>query len=249
MLEESEAERVIMLGTVSMRKLHDVELTLPLEALVRKIEGERKRPIEEGRLKEADVAPVVGFFDDAGAPHIVLSKGAKPTVEEVAVELARLDFRGGRYEKNMPYSEMRHEANRRLCRRLYRIIEQEVVLAEAESLGLGARRRFIERLEESLVGPLDAGSYRKDDADPLRVREGALDGLELMIGEWDELAARNRLSHVAERDAAIARPLGLMYRVVENHRPFDEEQRVRAAYYLAVPFLFDARKPSQPGPR
>ena len=37
--------------------------------------------------------------------------------------------------------------------------------------------------------------------------------------------------------------------VVENHRPFDGEHRVRAAYYLAVPFLFDARKQSQPAGR
>src|SRR5437763_1596838 len=121
-----------MLGTVSMRKLHDVELTLPLEALVRKIEGENKKPIEEGRLKEADVAPVIGFFDDTGVPRVMIANGAQASVEDVAVELARLDFRCGRFEKNMPYSEMRHEQNRRLCRRLYRIVEQEIVLAEAE---------------------------------------------------------------------------------------------------------------------
>jgi hypothetical protein len=234
---------------MTAKRLHDVELSLALDALVRKIEGEHKRPIEEQRLTEADVGPVVAFFDDAGAPHMALSKGATPTVEDVALELARLDLRSGRREKNMPYAEMRHEANRRLCRRLYRIVEQEIILSEVESLGVAVRRRVLERLEASFIEPLRAGNYRKGEADPGRVREGALDALEVVMTDWDDVAARNRLAHLAEIDMAISRPLGLMYKVIENHRPFEGEARVRAAYYLAVPFLFDARKPASPAPR
>ena len=34
--------------------------------------------------------------------------------------------------------------------------------------------------------------------------------------------------------------------IVENQRPFENVARVRAAYYLAVPFLFDARRAAKP---
>jgi hypothetical protein len=236
-------------GTAAPKRLFGIQLTPQLDALVRKLEGESRQTIREDRLDAADVSSMVGFWDDAGVPHIALSKGAEATEETLATEIARLEFRGARYEKNMPYAEMRHEANRRLCRRLYRVIEQEVVLAEAEALGAGARKALAARLVSSVIDPLRAGSYRRDEADPGRLREGALDALELAIAEYDEKASRRHLMEIAEKDAGISRPLGLMYKVVENHRPFDSSDRVRAAYYLAVPFLFDARKPSQPVPQ
>jgi hypothetical protein len=230
------------------RKIHEIQLTPALDTLLRKVEGLAKKPLVEDRLDGADVGPVVGFFDDTGTPHIAVSSGAQPTIADIAVELARLDFRRGRFEKNMPYYEMRHEANRRLCRRLYRIMEQEIVLVEAESAGVPARRTIVERLVARLLEPLVAGSYRRGEVEPGRLREGALDGLELTMAESDAVAARHRLVQIAEHDPAIARPLGLMYKVVENHRPFEAGDRVRAAYYLAVPFLFDARKPAQAPP-
>jgi hypothetical protein len=236
-------------GSTAAKKLFGVELPEPIAKLARKVTDMAGKPIVEDRLDVADVSPLVGYFDDRGAPHIAASKGHEPRLEEIALELTRLDFRKGRFEKNMPYAEMKHEANRRLCRRLYRIIEEEVILAESESLGVQVRALLTARLGKSFVEPLRSGSYRAGDEPPSRIREGALDALELTVAENDSKAAERRILEVADLDMDMARPLGMLYKVIENHRPFEADDRVRAAYYLAVPFLFDARRSQGQGRR
>jgi hypothetical protein len=230
------------------RKLFGIELPDRLAAVARKVEALAGAPIGEVRGgDQVDVGAVVGYFDDEGKPFVALDeKAGAPTLEGVALEVLRLQHRERRFEKNMPYAEMRHPANRRLCRRLYRILEQEVLASEGESLGLAARASIRDRLNAAFLEPLAAGRYRQGETDPGRQREGALDGLEALIAEADEKAAERIVAAVGEKDAAIARPLGMMYKVVERHRPFDGVDRVRGAYYLAVPFLFDARKPTTP---
>lgn len=245
-LTEERQTRMSAHGSTAARKLLEKELAPPIASLVRQIETERKKPFREVRLETVDVAPVVGYVDDDGTPVLAVSKGASPTEVDVVLEIARVLHRRGRVEKYMPYAEMRHEANRRLCRRLYRVIEEEVLLADVESYGYPARKTLLDRLSERFREPLGRGVYRQGEAEPGRLREGALDALEMAIAETDATTARRFMGEIAELDAGIARPFGLMYKVVENHRPFEADDRVRAAYYLAVPFLFDARKPSQP---
>jgi hypothetical protein len=231
------------------RKLFDLELPARIAEIARVVEGRARQPIHEvrGGGDHGDVAPVIGFFDDTGRPTIsVGEKKGAVALEAVTIEVLRLWLRNSRYEKNMPYSEMRHPANQRLCRRLYRVLEEEILNSEAETAGVTARSWMRERMVHAFVEPLSAGKYRKGEADPGRTREGALDALQASLAEVDTTAARRLGVLVAEHDAAIARAFGLMYRVVEQHRPFDGEERVRGAYYLAVPFLFDARKPSTP---
>lgn len=229
------------------RKLFDVELPGRTGDLLRTVEARAKQPVNELRGEHADVSPVVGFFDDTGRPFIATAekKGA-PSPEAIAIEIARLWLRNNRFEKNMPYAEMRHPANQRLCRRLYRILEQEILTSECETLGVPVRKWLIERYTKGFVEPLVAGKYRQGEPDPGRIREGALDALEVAIATVDTNTDKRLGVTIAEADAGIARPYGLMYKVVEQHRPFEGEDRVRAAYYLAVPFLFDARKPTTP---
>ncbi len=236
-------------GSTAARKLFGIELPEPIAKVARKIEGTAQKAIVEERSNVVEPAPVVGYFDDQGTPRLAVSKGAEPALEDIAVELVRLVFRNGRFEKNMPFAEMRHEANRRLCRRLYRIIESEVVFPEAEGLDVRARNRTLERMRAAFLDPLQQGRYRPDEAGPARVREGVLDALELTIAEHDARAAERHMEAIAAADPEIARALGMLYTVVKNHRPFEDDGRVRAAYYLAVPFLFDARRPGQAPPR
>jgi len=228
------------------RKLFDLDMPSRVGEMLKTIEARAQRPVLQERGEAADTAPVVGFFDDSGAPHIVVAPGFTPTVESVAQEVVRLWVRNGRFEKNMPYAEMRHPGNRKLCRRLYRIVEQEVVTSETQSAGAPVRKWLQERMRTLFLEPLAQGKYRADEQDPGRTREGALDALEAAISEVDGKAAHRIGVTVAEQDAGIARPFGLMYRVVEQYRPFDQPDRIQSAYFLAVPFLFDARKPPAP---
>lgn len=231
----------------ALRKVFHVELPERVAAMLRIVESRAGEALVEARGDLADVGPVVGFFDDTGKPSIaVAEKKGKPSAEALAIEVARLHFRGGRFEKNMPYAEMRHQANQRLCRRLFRVIEQEVILGEVEAMGLGARAWVRERMASDFLGALATGKYRKGEADPGRLREGALDALEAAIAEVEAAVAKQVGLTVAEHDPGISRTFGLMYKAVERHRPFDAFESVRAAYYLTVPFLFDARKPSAP---
>ncbi len=229
------------------RRLFDMDLPGRVGDMLRTVEGRAKQAVSELRGEYADVAPVVGFFDDQGRPFVAAAdKKAAPSPEAVSLEIARLWLRHNRFEKNMPYAEMRHPANQRLCRRLYRILEQEIIASECETLGAPVRRWLSDRFEKLFIEPLAAGKYRTGEADPGRLREGALDALELALGAADDKTPKRLGVLIAESDAGIARSFGLMFRVVEQHRPFENEDRVRAAYYLAVPFLFDARKPSTP---
>jgi hypothetical protein len=228
------------------RKLFDLEMPARIAEMIKTIEGRAQRPIQQDRGEAADLSPVMGYFDDTGVPRICVAPGFTPTVETVAHEVVRLWFRNGRFEKNMPYTEMRHAGNRRLCRRLFRIIEQEVVTSDTQSAGVPVRKWLTDRFRQLFVDPLQSGSYRKGEADPGRSREGALDALEAAISEVDSRAAHRLGILVAELDSSISRPFGLMYRVVEQYRPFDGWERVQNAYFLAVPFLFDARKPPAP---
>lgn len=241
-------ERMSVQGGGAGRKLFDIELPERLATAVRKIEAISKGPIGEVRGGEqVDVGPIVAYFDDEGKAVIALDERAgAPKLEGLGIEVLRLQHRERRFEKNMPYAEMRHPANRRLCRRLYRILEQEVLAPEGESLGIGVRAWIRGRMSAAFFEPLVAGSYRQGETDPGRQREGALDALEAALAEANEKESARLILKVGDADPAIARPFGLMYKVVEQHRPFDGVDRVRGAYYLAVPFLFDARKPTTP---
>jgi hypothetical protein len=233
-------------GTTPQRKVFGIDLMHPVDALLRKVEMTAKKALREDQLEHVDLGPMIGHFDDKGAPHVGLSKGATASIEDAALEIFRMDLRHGVFEKNMPYSEMKNEVNRRLCRRLYRILEQEVVLGEVEACGLRARQKLIERLTASTLDPIMARSYRTGEPEPLRTREGALDVLELIVSECDSSDARNTLARIAELEPSISKNLGILYKIVENHRPFEAEHRVRAAYYLSVPFLFQTKKAEQP---
>jgi hypothetical protein len=229
------------------RRLFDVELPPRLSDMLRIVEGRARQPVGEIRGEQADVGPCVAFFDDTGKPLVAYrEKSGAPPLEMLALEVARLWHRGGKLEKYMPYSEMRHAVNQRLCRRLFRIVEEEIIISEVASAGLPVRKYLKERLSELFLEPLQTGKYRASEPDPGRTREGALDALESAVAEYDENTVKRFMVAVAEADAAIARPFGLMYKVIEQHRPFDGDERVKAAYYLAVPFLFDARKPTTP---
>lgn len=230
------------------RKLFNVELPDRVAELLRVVEGRIRAPVAEVRGGDAvDIAPTVGYFDENGKPAIAYEKkSGGPGVEELTIEIARLWLRNGKFERSMPYAEMRHPGNQRLCRRLYRAIEEEILLSECESRGVPVRKWLTAKLERGFVEPLGAGKYRSGEADPGRSREGAIDALEATIAEVDERAGRRLTMAVAEADPGIARTYGLVYKVIEQHRPFEGEDRVRAAYYLAVPFLFDARKASTP---
>ncbi|MGH7297664.1 MAG: hypothetical protein ACRELB_22190, partial [Polyangiaceae bacterium] len=198
-------------GTKPPRKLHGIDLRHPVDALLRKIEMSVKKSLREDVLERTDHGPVVGHFDDTGAPHVGLARGETAMLEDVALEVFRMDLRHGCYEKNMPYAEMKNEANRRFCRRLYRILEQEVVLSEVEACGIRARARIIDRLLSSAYEPMRGGAYRKGEADPGRTREGALDALELIVSECDSTDAKNHMTRLGELEPLISRPLGLMY--------------------------------------
>lgn len=230
------------------RKLFDVELPARVGDMLRLVETRIRQTVTELRGSDkADVSSVVGYFDDTGKPFIAYrEKKGPPPLELLCLEIARLWFRNGKFEKNMPYAEMRHPANQRLCRRLYRILEGEIIVSDVASLGLPIRKWTMEHYKTHFREALAAGKYRHGEPDPGRLREGALDALDAAIAEFDEKATQRLGIEIAEADAGIARPYGLMLKVVESHRPFDGEDRVRAAYYLAVPFLFDARKPSTP---
>lgn len=231
----------------AQRKLFGVELPPRVAEVLRLVEARARQPVNEVRGEAADVAPVVGYFDDTGRPFIACREAeSAPPLELVALEVSRLYHRNNRFEKNMPYAEMRHPGNQKLCRRLYRIMEEEIVISDAASLDIPVRAFLREHYAKTLFEPLQAGKFRAKEPDPGRIREGALDALEAAIAEYDEKAAKRLGMTVAELDSGIARPFGLMLKVVEQHRPFDGADRVKAAYYLAVPFLFDARKPSTP---
>jgi hypothetical protein len=231
----------------AQRKLFNVELPARVAEVLRLVEMRARQPVNEVRGESADVAPLVGFFDDSGRPFIAYrEKSGAPPLELLALEISRLYHRNNKFEKNMPYAEMRHPVNQKLCRRLYRVLEEEIVISETASLDIPIRPYLRDYWQAHLLDPLQAGKYRAKEADPGRMREGSLDALEAAIAEYDERAAKRLGITIAELDSAIARPFGLMQRVVEQHRPFDGADRVKAAYYLAVPFLFDARKPTTP---
>jgi hypothetical protein len=121
-----------------------------------------------------------------------------------------------------------------------------VLLAISQSHGVGSRNILQKRLFSDFLGPLQAGEYRNGDREPARTRLGSLDGLELLVSYVDNVESMNLLRQVAACDEAIACQLAVMYRVIQNNRPFDDSRRIRDAYYLSVPFLFDTRKPSPP---
>ncbi|MHC4390024.1 MAG: hypothetical protein ACYS22_01740 [Planctomycetota bacterium] len=222
--------------------LFGLDLPAPILAAARKVEALAKKPIDAKKVKKAgDVAEVVGCINDDGIPEITAFK-SKPSVERVSLEVLRLQLRNRTPERRMPYAEMRHESNRRLCTWLYRVIEQEMLLAQAQSFGISVRPLLRRNLEDTVLEPLQNGGYRKGEAEPGRSRAGALDALELLVSYVDPQQAHQAMATVAKLDESIAAKLGLLYTVVENNRPFEDQRRIRAAYYLAVPFLFDTRK-------
>jgi len=228
--------------------LFDVELSEPIAAVVRKVEALSSQPIESTTADDdlAAVAPLVGYFDDDGKPKLACGDGHEPTEADIAVEVLRLELRDRTSEKRMPYADMRNPKNRQLCQSLYRIMENEILLALAQAHGVDSRAAITTRLEKDLIAQLEKNKYRKKERDPARTRLGTLDGLELMVAYVDRDEALRGIEQIAKHDDAIAAQLGLLYKVVQNNRPFDDGHRVRVAYYLAVPFLFDTRKPSRP---
>ncbi|RME71089.1 MAG: hypothetical protein D6776_10740 [Planctomycetota bacterium] len=141
----------------------------------------------------------------------------------------------------MPYAEMQVEVNRMLCTRLFRVLEEEVLLSQAASHGIAARTRLAERFEKELVEPLRSGKYQKGTKEPLRSRLGALDALEFAVAAVDRPTARARMREVSELDGAIGRTAAFMYAVMDRYRPFDSWDRITGAYYVVVPFLFESR--------
>src|SRR5262245_40039636 len=149
------------------RKLFGLELPERVHELLRNVEGRAKQPLIEVRGEQADIAAVMGFFDDTGRPMLAFAdKKGEPPLEAVAIELARLVLRNGRFEKNMPYAEMRHPANQRLCRRLYRVLEQEMTLSECESRAVAVRKWLRDRFTRAFVEPVSAGKSRASEPDP-----------------------------------------------------------------------------------
>ncbi|MFC1708146.1 hypothetical protein ACFL59_15225 [Planctomycetota bacterium] len=228
--------------------LFGVELPEPIAAVVRKVEALAERPIQASTSDSEDVAPVMGYFAEDGTPTMKCGPEVTPDTELLALEVLRLELRKNIREDKMPYAEMRHESNRRLCKWLYRIMEQEILMSVAQSHGLSTRDEIQTRLEERMLVPLENGSYRDSEEEVLRARQGALDGLEFMISMVDTNAAMRALKRIADADSSISRQLGLMYKIVQNHRPFENAERVTAAYYLTVPFLFDTRTVLKPKP-
>lgn len=232
--------------SVESARLFDVELPEAIAAAARKVEGLCGQPIDAGKSKEVDVGRIVGFYDDGQVPRILAAPRVKPTLSEVAIEVLRLELRDRITEERMPYAEMRHAENKRLCRWLYRVMEQEILLPIAQSGGVAARKDLQDRLIAEMLDPLEQGKYRPKEAEPGRARAATLDGLELLVSYVDPEEAQAVLCRIASIDEGIASKLGLLYKVVENNRPFDDVKRVRAAYYLSVPFLFDTRRPTRP---
>ncbi len=232
--------------SVDGTRLFDLALPEALAAAARRVTGLAGQEIDTPTVKTKDGVNLVGYFTDNGVPTIECASGYKPSLEEVALEVLRLELRGGQTEQYMPYSEMRHEMNRRLCTSLFRTVEQEVLLALSQSHGVASRGALQKRLLADFLEPLQAGKYRSGDLEPARTRLGSLDGLELLISYADNIESMNLLQQIAACDPAMASQLAVMYRVVQNNRPFDDSRRIRDAYYLSVPFLFDTRKPATP---
>lgn len=231
--------------------MFDLELPETVAFVRRKVEALSNRPIETVTVDDEDteVSRVAGTFPEPSTPRIAVRKGVTPTVEEITVEILRLELRDRLVEGRMPYADMRHAANRKLCKHLFRVMEQEILLAVAQSHGVEARKALQNRLLAEFLDPLEGGKYLPGEADPGRLRRGTLAGLELLVSYVDPMEAQGHLIRVAELDEPIAGQLGLLYKVVENNRPFDDDRRVRAAYYLGVPFLFDTRRPARPSVR
>jgi hypothetical protein len=219
--------------------LFDHDLPSTVEAVVRRVEKRAGQPITTKKVKSSALGACIGYFTDEGAPQI--DAVGKPALEDVVLEVLRLQLRKGRGERDMPYGEMQHEINRALCIRLFRILEDEVLLSEASAHGVACRRRLTALAEESLLDPLRSGSYGKGEKEPLRTRLGALDALEMAVACVNRSTAKSRLREVSLLDDKIARPSAFMFAVMDRYRPFDSAQRMTGAYYVAVPFLFESR--------
>ncbi|GIW70539.1 MAG: hypothetical protein KatS3mg102_0081 [Planctomycetota bacterium] len=218
--------------------LFDLELPPTVEAVVRKVEAIAGQPIAAQKVKGSLLGPCVGYFEDKSGTPVIEASG-KPALEDVVLEVLRLALRGGRREQDMPYGELRHERNRALCARLYRIVEEEWLLPEAEAHGVAVRRHLTQRFDAELIEALGAGKYRKGEEEVLRTRLAALDGLELAVAAVDPATARWQVQRVGELDRTAARSMGFMLSVIDRYRPFESVEQMTAAYYVAVPFLFD----------
>ncbi len=217
--------------------LFDLELPPTVDAIVRRIERKAGVAIEAKKVKNAPLGPCVGYFDAEGTPRIECA--GKPSVEDLVLETLRLYLRQGRVEGDMPYGEMQIESNRLLCARLFRILEEDILFSEAAVHGIDARTHVYERLRAELIEPLAAGRYRKKDKATMRARLGALDALECAVASIARETARARLREISEADARIGRSAAFMYAVLDRYRPFDTWERMTAAYYVAVPFLYE----------
>lgn len=214
-----------------------LDLPPTIETLTRRFELTHGQPIEQKNVRSHTVAKCLGYFSNDGFP--VIESHGKPSLEEVVLELLRLHLRRGEPEKLMPYAEMVHENNRILCTRLYRLMEAELLFADAECHGIRVRDFLVQQLTAELLDELGNGSYRSKDAEPMRSRHAVLDGLELMMADINVESARHVIRKVAEIDDRIAGPMGLVWTLIGNYRPFDSIMSARKAYYIALPFLFE----------
>lgn len=226
-----------------------LELPEPIRLVARRIEALSGQPIQvHDKMPEDQVGRVAGYFVRGSGPQLARpGKKTKVTVEEVTIEILRLQHRNRTTEERLPYADMRHLGNRRLCRWLYRVMEQEILFAVAQTHGVDVRQWWQGRLKSEFMEPLEEDEFLADTDEIERRRTGTLMGLDLLVSHVDRHEALQQLCKVADHDEGIAAQLGLLYKVVENNRPFDEVRRVRAAYYLSVPFLFDTRKRGRSG--
>lgn len=211
-----------------------------LAELLNRIEVRSGHLVETEVGKAADIFPVLSWYDLMKRPHIA-SAEAKPDTVPLAIELVRLDFRAGRGEGTLPPYEIRNPANQLIARRLYRMIELEVLLSRVEALGVQARHWIIDRGEKDFLKPLTEGKYRPDLDDMGRMRHGVLDALELWSADVNEYDVKRRCGKVGETSGEMGHLLAATTKAISNYRPLDKD-KIDLAYYLAIPFLLEAKR-------
>jgi len=220
--------------------LFGLKLDPMVAELLNRVEVRSGHLVETEVGPAADIFPVLSWYDLQKRPHIASSE-AKPDIVPLALELVRLDFRAGRGEATLPPYEVRNPANQAIARRLYRMVELEVIISRVEALGAQVRSWLIDRHEAGFLKPLGDGKYRPDLDDVGRMRHGVLDALELWTADVNEYDVKRRCGKVGEASGEMGHLLAATTKAISNYRPLDRD-KIDSAYYLAIPFLLEAKR-------